>query len=92
MKARKSRMIRIGITYDLFQEFITQGYTTAGCTINCIDGVPENAIFLYAFPDNNTRIIWMYFSHPNFEEVDLGSVIPEFRPKFVKYYPSVESV
>lgn len=57
---------------------ITTGFTVGDIsTIKCIDGLPCGAQFVGGMVDSDSRIVKLVFSHPSFENILWGQVIPE---------------
>ena len=72
------RLVRIGISFELLFDIIRLGYRIEN-GIECIEGIPDDAEYVYAYTDDNDKILYLVFSHPTFEEVSPGSMIPEMR-------------
>ena len=72
------RLVRVGITFDLLFDIMRLGYKVEN-GIECIEGLQEDAEYLYAYADAATHILYLVFCHPSFDKVELGAMIPEKR-------------
>lgn len=75
---KSRRIVRVGMSFDLLLDIMRLGYKIEN-GIECIEGIPEDAEYIDAYCDNQTRILYLVFRHPTFDEVELGHTIPEMR-------------
>ena len=54
--------------------------------IECTKGIPADVVFIGSSYDNQRMIVSLVFSHPTFESVGLGKLIPDFDIEFTKHY------
>lgn len=85
--ARKvARIAQVKIALELLQELMTAG--NGLCGVECVEGLPEGADFLYFITRGYGRHgdLGMVFQHDSFEDVQPGEVIPILTPAFVRHY------
>ena len=75
---KSRRMVRVGMSFDLLFDIMSKGYRIEN-GIECIEGLPEDVEYLDSYVDNYTRILYLVFRHPTFEDIELGKTIPEMR-------------
>lgn len=66
------------MTFDLLLNIMELGYRIDN-GIECVEGLPGDAEFVDSYVDISTRILYLIFRHPTFDEVELGAMIPEKR-------------
>jgi len=67
MKVRRIQALRLPI------EFITRLFTTDNVTLaQCVDGLPPDAEFLFAFADHQQQDMFLVFYHPAFDATPVG--------------------
>ena len=71
------RIVRVGMSFELLFDIMRLGYKIEN-GIECIEGLPKDAEYLYAYVDN-TNVLYLVFQHSTFDEVELGAMIPEKR-------------
>ena len=71
------RAVRVDISDELFQQWITQGNETAAMV--CTEGLPEGAEFVTSGFELGLGIAYMVFQHDSFEDVPLGEDLPRQR-------------
>ena len=59
---------------ELVQELVTQGNVIERG--ECIEGLPEGAVYIDASWDSWRRVLYMVFTHDSFEDVPPGEVLP----------------
>lgn len=60
------------------QIFLTQGHIATN--FQCLEGLPEGAVFESSYYDPETRACNLVFSHASFDEVTIGQEIPLVTP------------
>ena len=75
---RSRRIAKVGMSFDLLLNIMELGYRIDN-GIECVEGLPGDAEFIDSYVDVSTRILYLVFRHPTFDEVELGAMIPEKR-------------
>lgn len=81
-----ARLARAGISIELWQEWMTEGYRSGG--LECTEGLPDGAEFVYFAQGHDAKLgdVSLVFRHDSFEDVELGREIPELLVMFTTYY------
>jgi hypothetical protein len=75
MPEMERRLVIIKATFDFLLALMTEGNTTGGIVITT-KGLPKDAKFIRDYFDHQSGQMCLVFSHPSFDEVSPGSMIP----------------
>lgn len=70
---RNRRIVNVRLSIEFILELITTGHEILGA--RCIDGVPEDAVFIGSFFDSSTNTVIFQFYHDSFSPVPNDGVI-----------------
>ena len=74
-KKHGRRLRAVAISFPLLRELMAEGYVCpAGVT--CTKGIPADAVEVYSFTDMARGEGYLVFSHPSFDEVPEGELVP----------------
>src|SRR3990172_6873256 len=73
-KEANRKLVCVLISFDLITEMVTRGYRTDG--FETIEGVPQGAICLGSFSDDNLHEAYLVFEHDSFAVVPTGGLMP----------------
>ena len=77
----------VEISFELLFDLMKVGWNTRGKTLECIEGLPPDAVFVASYTNNYTGIASLLFSHPSFKEVKLGEKYPFIHVVHKSIYP-----
>lgn len=63
--------------------------TPKGHTFACVDGIPDNAMFINAHYSEITGITYFIFEHKSWDVIPFGNEIPTFIPQYIRYEQAV---
>jgi hypothetical protein len=75
---RNRRMVRVPITIQLLQGFIVHGMKNLNISVD--SGIPEDAQYVGSTTDERNLTAYLFFSHPSFDEIPEGQMIPDRLP------------
>ena len=82
---RNRRLVRVPITFELLTILITKAtepkrnlWLTTTCTV----GLPEGAVLVRTYVDEESQCAYGVYFHDSFEPVEMGAIIPELVPMF----------
>lgn len=68
------RIVRVAMSSQLISDMMRVGWNVKN--VSCVKGIPEDAIFAGASLDNSNLEVYMFFTHPSFDIVQEGCVVP----------------
>lgn len=85
------RLVNVMASNELIVDMMRTGWK-AQLVVNRV-GLPEDAVFIGAYNDTMAGAVYFTFSHPSFDEVPNGALIPVQSVSFGKYfYPDVQEL
>lgn len=81
--SRDRRLVRIGLTEELFKDLFTTGYFMTA--IGTVEGLPKDSTWVGSSFDPSKMVAYMVYYHPSFEIVPEGEEIPTLRVLHVQH-------
>jgi hypothetical protein len=78
------RIVRVPISFALLIELMTKGFKNSG-SIECTEGLPDGAVYVRSYTDEEKKTGYLVFEHESFEPVEEGAWIPELRVTLTKH-------
>lgn len=75
MRPPDRRLVAVSVHIDLLINLMREGYRTDN-PLRCINGVPDDAVFVGAIDDPRSLCVYYVFHHPSFDVVPEGVQIP----------------
>ena len=69
------RLMAVPVTVCLIVDQVKQGWRL-DCIVECIEGIPKDAVYIRSFTDYMSETVYFVFYHPTFSPVPLDEEIP----------------
>lgn len=81
---RERRLKKVAITFQLMEQMLHQDYKVEH-GIECVQGVPPDAILVGSYTDSVIMVGYLIFHHPSFDITPWGQVIPSIEVTHRKF-------